>query len=175
MKKVLLHICCGVCALHAIDRLKEDGFLVWGLFFNPNIYPHQEYQKRLDSCRCLKDLKSIELIEEQYLAQDWLDLCQGFEKEPENGRRCLLCYAMRLERTYELAKASKFDCFTTTLTISPHKNSRIINEMGNKIGGDYFLACDFKKEDGFKKTIELAKQNNFYRQNYCGCVYSLTP
>jgi len=172
MKKILLHICCGVCALSSIDRLKEEGYSVEGLFYNPNIQPHSEYFKRKQTAIAAAQAKNIRITEGEYNNSDWLKICGLYAEEKEGGRRCLLCYEMRLKETFSFFVKNNFDYFTTTLTISPHKNSQIIIDLGKKIGGDKFLCLDFKKKEGFKRTIEEAKNLDLYRQNYCGCGYS---
>jgi len=172
-KKVLLHICCGVCAFYSIDYLKEKGFEVVGYFFNPNIYPEEEYNKRKDVLYTVADLTSIKIIEGDYANKEWEELCKAYKDEPEGGKRCELCYKIRLEETAKKSKDLNFDYFTTTLTISPHKKSKVIFDIATLIDKNRFLFIDFKKNDGFKKTIELAKKYNLYRQNYCGCRYSL--
>jgi predicted adenine nucleotide alpha hydrolase (AANH) superfamily ATPase len=172
MKKVLLHVCCGVCALYAIEKLKEEGYLVEGLFFNPNIYPADEYERRKDTARQAAKIQGINMTEVDYEPLLWLEVCGGYKNEKEGGARCLLCYQLRIGKTFEIAREKGFDLFTTTLTISPHKDSTVISEIGKSIGSDLFLVIDFKKKEGFKRTMELAKQYNLYRQKYCGCIYS---
>jgi predicted adenine nucleotide alpha hydrolase (AANH) superfamily ATPase len=159
--------------LHCIGRLKEEGFCVAGFYFNPNIHPEEEYQKRKNIVEQLKEICKVEINEGKYKSAEWFVNCKAYSAEPQGGRRCLLCYRMRLAETLELAKKLNFDYITTTLTISPHKNSKEIIALGKELAGDIFLNIDFKKQDGFKKTIELAKKYNFYRQTYCGCVYSI--
>jgi predicted adenine nucleotide alpha hydrolase (AANH) superfamily ATPase len=173
VKKVLLHICCGVCAFYPIDKLRNEGFYVEGLFYNPNIHPEEEYVRRKDAIEKLGQIVSVKISEGDYEFGKWLRLCQALKDEKEGGRRCYLCYELRLERTAALAKEKGFEYFTTTLTVSPHKNSKTIIELGNKLGKNAFLAIDFKKEDGFKKTMEFAKKYSLYHQNYCGCIYSI--
>ena len=172
MKKVLLHICCGVCALYAIEKLKKDGYLLEGLFFNPNIYPAEEYQRRKKGAEDVGKIAKVKIIQTQYQPSLWFDVCGEQASEDEGGARCQLCYKLRLQKTFEVMKGEGFDFFATTLTISPHKDSLQISEIGKNIGADSFLAVDFKKNEGFKRTIELAKKYNLYRQNYCGCMYS---
>lgn len=173
MKKVLLHICCGVCAASCIIRLKEEGFQVAGFFYNPNIHPYEEYLRRKEIIEKLKEAFYIPIYEAEYNTKNWFALCFPFKDELEGGKRCLLCYELRLRRTYKLLKEKQFDYFTTTLTVSPHKKSKLIFEVGEKIDKDKFLPIDFKKKDGFKKSINFAKEHNLYRQHYCGCLYSL--
>ncbi|MDP2923238.1 MAG: epoxyqueuosine reductase QueH [Candidatus Omnitrophota bacterium] len=173
MKKVLLHICCGICALYCIERLKKNGFYVEGFFFNPNIHPESEYVKRKQMIAALRQISSIKILEGKYEPDEWHKICGAYQEEKEGGKRCLLCYQMRLVETFNVAKNLNFDYFSTTLTISPHKSSKAIIELGKKIGADTFLDNDFKKSNGFTQTMELAKRYNFYHQNYCGCIYSL--
>lgn len=172
MKKVLLHICCGICALEAIEKLRKENFYVEGFFLNPNIHPEEEYLKRMKVTEDIAKIASINLTKGIYRSDFWFDLCDKYKNEPEGGKRCLLCYEMRLKEAFKICKLRKFDYFTTTLTISPHKKSRDIFDIGRKLGGESFLAIDFKKQDGFKKTIEKASRHSLYRQNYCGCIYS---
>ncbi len=174
MKKVLLHVCCGVCAYASIERLKKEDFLPKALFFNPNIQPEDEYQKRKISAVKVAQLTDIDFIDTEYSVDDWQKACQAYAEEAEGGRRCDICFEIRLEKAFEVAQAQGFDYFTTTLTISPHKKSQKIFEIGKKIGGDKFLPINFKKQEGFKKSIEAAKKFNLYRQDYCGCLYSKT-
>ncbi|MCK9574044.1 MAG: epoxyqueuosine reductase QueH [Candidatus Omnitrophica bacterium] len=173
MKKVLLHICCGVCAFACINYLKEKGFYVEGFFYNPNISPHEEYLKRRDAANDVCGITSIKLNEGKYNSRDWDNICSVYRNEPEGGKRCNFCYDFRLAETFRVTIASGFDSFATTLSISPHKKSKIISDVGMAIAPEYFMAIDFKKNDGFKKTIALAKTYNIYRQNYCGCAYSI--
>lgn len=172
MKKVLLHICCGVCALYCIERLRKDGFRVDGFFFNPNLYPYQEYLKRKQAAKIAAEGSGIILHEGSYLIFNWLKKHKPYSQDLEGGQRCQSCYRMRLEQTMRLCKQFKYNYFATTLTVSPHKNSRVLLKIGHDIGGGKFLAIDFKKKNGFNKTISAAKKLGIYRQNYCGCVYS---
>lgn len=171
MKKVLLHVCCGVCAFASIEKLKKEGFLVEALFFNPNIQPEDEYQRRIEAARAVAGITGINLIEAQYSVNDWLNICKAYSHEKEGGGRCSLCYEFRLRKTFEVSCIQGANYFTTTLTISPHKESLAIFEIGKRISKDKFLPIDFKKCDGFKKSIEAAEKANLYRQNYCGCLY----
>jgi len=172
MKKVLLHICCGICAAWCIERLQKEGFLVEGLFYNPNIHPRQEYMRRYEAAQRICALSGITMHDSIYDTHEWFNACSVYNNESEGGKRCLLCYEMRLDAT--LQRARKIGCtyFATTLTISPHKNSSAIIAIGNRIGGDFFLPVDFKKENGFMRTMQIAKQHQLYRQHYCGCTYS---
>jgi len=172
--KFLLHSCCAGCAAYVIKLLSND-YNVSCYFYNPNIHPEGEYQKRKQELKkyCQK-VKTL-FIEADYEIDKWQELIKGFEFESEKGKRCLICYAMRLEKTAQFAQKQKFDYFGSTLSVSPHKLADRINQFGNKIARMYdvkFYQADFKKNDGFKKACALSKQENFYRQDYCGCVYS---
>ncbi|MCX7956926.1 MAG: epoxyqueuosine reductase QueH [Endomicrobia bacterium] len=173
--KVLLHICCGICACHCIKYLKENNFEVTGYFYNPNIYPLEEYQKRKYVVEQIQDIFSIQIIYDEYENDLWMSLCQEYKNETEGSIRCKTCYRLRLQKTYQKLRELSFDFFTTTLTISPHKNSAIIFETAKEINNQKFLKIDFKQQNGFKKTLELSKSFNLYRQNYCGCVFSSKP
>ena len=171
--KVVLHICCGVCAAGAVETLATEGHQVTGFFYNPNIHPAQEYQRRLETtCRVAQEL-NFPLEIAPYTPEEWLRETESLKHEPEGGKRCQLCFRMRLERTYLYLMDCGADAFTTTLTISPHKSAQVINKIGQEIGGDKFLVRDFKKKEGFKQAIQLAKRWELYRQNYCGCIYSM--
>ncbi len=172
MKKVLLHICCGVCAAGIVERLREENYEVTGFFYNPNIHPKEEYAKRLESARKIVNHFNFPMIEGKYNKKDWFYEIKGLEKEPEGGKRCSKCFKMRLKETMEYFKEGGFDFFTTTLTISPHKNAAEINRIGRQISEFKFLERDFKKKEGFKKAIQISKELDLYRQNYCGCVFS---
>ncbi len=172
MSRVLLHICCGVCAFASIQKLKQDGFIVCGFFFNPNIYPYPEYEKRLNTARKVCAELDITLEEGGYFSSQWFNFHQQYRQEKEGQKRCQLCYQWRLKETFNFCCRKNYDYFATTLSISPHKQAKVINEIGKSISADKFLACDFKKDDGFRKSIAAAKELNLYRQNYCGCIYS---
>jgi len=171
--KVLLHICCGVCASWSVESLRQDGYDVTGFFYNPNIQPEEEYRRRLKTAEKLAKEQGFPLLAGDYDVNAWYSRISGGEKTPEGGKRCVQCFRLRLEKTAQRAQAEGFSAFTTTLTISPHKNAQIINRIGCDAGGGLFLSRDFKKNDGFKKTQAAAKQHNLYQQKYCGCVFSL--
>ncbi|NQU79209.1 epoxyqueuosine reductase QueH [Candidatus Woesearchaeota archaeon] len=180
-KRLLLHVCCAPCGTHCIDELrnyKEDsgvGSIVM-YFFNPNIHPTSEYFRRWQSAKKLSRLKGVKIIEEEYEPQEWIDFIQGFENEPEGGRRCKACFALRLNQAAKYAAEHGFDCVTTTMTISPHKDAELINSIGRKAADKYggeWINSDFKKNDGFNKSAEISKDMNLYRQKYCGCFYSV--
>ncbi len=172
MEKVLLHICCGICASSVVQTLREENFYVVGFFYNPNIHPQQEYLKRQEVAKQVARILKFELILGSYDKEGWLAETRGFENEPEGGQRCFACFKMRLEQTQKKASQMNKSKFTTTLTVSPHKNATIINGIGKSISPSGFLARDFKKQKGFQLAIDFAKRYNLYRQNYCGCIYS---
>jgi predicted adenine nucleotide alpha hydrolase (AANH) superfamily ATPase len=171
--KVVLHICCGVCAAGVSERLTAEGHLVLGLFYNPNIHPLEEYQRRLEVTRTVARKMGFPLEVASYVPQEWIRETTGLENEPEGGRRCEVCFRLRLVKTYLVMRERGADAFTTTLTVSPHKSAAVVNRVGMEIGEEKFLARDFKKQDGFKRAIALAKEWALYRQDYCGCRYSL--
>jgi predicted adenine nucleotide alpha hydrolase (AANH) superfamily ATPase len=161
-----------VCASYSIEKLKREGYQVEGLFFNPNIHPLEEFTRRKIAVCEIAKYHHIEIVDCKYEPQIWFEFFEKYKDDKEGGRRCLLCIEFRLKKTFYIFKEKRFDYFTTTLTISPHKNSKAILKIGKDIGADYFLPIDFKKKDGFKKAIQEAKRLNLYRQNYCGCIYS---
>ncbi len=176
MTKILLHICCGVCGLEVIERLKLRYPKITLFFYNPNIFPEEECEKRLAAARRAAKLKKVKLMEGPHDAENWFSAVKGLENEPEGGRRCEICFKIRLEKTACRAKETGHDCFTTTLSISPRKSAGTINEIGESLAKKYglaFLTEDFKKKDGFKKTTAAARKHRVWRQNYCGCVFSL--
>ena len=170
--KVLLHVCCGVCATSVIERLREEGFDITAFFYNPNIHPQSEYLRRKETFIEVAERMKFPYMIGEYEVSEWMKRIKGFEKEPEGGKRCGICFKFRLMRTYEKFREGNFSYFTTTLTVSPYKNAEIINSIGKSIDKEAFLERNFKKKDGFKRSIELAKKWNLYRQDYCGCVFS---
>ena len=180
MKKILLHACCAVCASYPFLQLKNMGFEVILYFYNPNIFPYEEYRRRLAELKKLSEKYNAKLIIEEESYDYWLNLVKGFENEPEKGTRCTICFKERLKRAVNSAVKENCEYFTTTLTVSPHKNSKQIFECANlalaeNISGTglKFLEIDFKKQDGYKKTSKLADEYGFYRQKYCGCEFSV--
>lgn len=174
--KVLLHACCAICSAYPIKYMKENGYDVVVCFYNPNIYPLSEYQKRLEAERTLCRNFGVELIEENYDENEFLNYVKGYEDCPEKGERCPLCFELRLKKSAETAQKLGIKNFTTSIVISPHKNFALLSGIGNKIGqetGLNYLDIDFKKGDGFLKTNKIAKELNLYRQNYCGCRFSI--
>jgi len=171
--KIVVHICCGVCAAGVVQTLQSEGHEVTGYYCNSNIYPQEEYMKRLEAVRAVAERLGFPLYDAQYVPAAWLKAVKGMENEPEGGQRCGICYRMRLQETYDFMKTYDADAFTTTLTVSPHKPAPVVNAVGLEIAGDAFLQRDFKKKDGFKKAMQQARDWNLYRQNYCGCLYSI--
>lgn len=174
--KLLLHSCCGPCSTTVITMLKEY-FDITVFYYNPNIEPREEYEKRKsEQIRLIKELDSefVKFLESDYANEEFRSVTKGLEEEKEGGARCSVCFKLRLEKTALKAKELDYEYFGTTLTVSPYKNSYIINEIGamlEKNFGVKYLYSDFKKNDGYKKSIELSKKYNLYRQNYCGCLF----
>lgn len=176
-KKLLLHSCCAPCSTSVIDKLKND-YEITVFYFNPNIYPQQEYEKRKqEQIKYLNDnFPEIKIVTFDYAPQAFDKAVRGLEMAPEKGERCNICFLLRLTKTADYAKQNKFDIFTTTLSVSPHKNVKEIFKIGNEIAKRYeidFIAEDFKKHDGYLKSLQMAKQYGMYRQDYCGCKYSI--
>lgn len=177
-QKLLLHACCAPCSSSVLEYL--DGFFDITLFFyNPNISSKEEYDKRLNELKRLiseMELKSKpSVIDAIYDPERFYSVSKGLEQEKERGKRCAECYYLRLDKTAEYAKNNGFDLFCTTLSVSPHKDAFLINETGKKLEEKYgieWLFSDFKKKDGYKRSIELSKKYSLYRQNFCGCVFS---
>ncbi len=174
--KLLLHACCAPCSSHTLWYLNEY-FNITVYFFNPNIAPEEEYEYRKNELkRLIKEMKlSVEMIDEDYDPAPFYELSKGLETLPERGERCRKCIGYRLDKAGDMAKKLGADYFTTTLTISPHKDCQFINEYGAKVSercGVPYLFSDFKKHEGYKHSIELSRQYSLYRQDYCGCVYS---
>ncbi|MDD4294851.1 MAG: epoxyqueuosine reductase QueH [Candidatus Omnitrophica bacterium] len=175
MKKVLLHICCGVCLSYPIDFLRDKGYHVTGFFFNPNIMPKDEYDLRYEALLKIADTKKVSVIHDTGGHDIWKNECGMMHAEREGGARCLKCFGLRLKRTFEFMQSQKYDFFATTLTVSPHKRSEDIFSIAKAIAANKFLEFDFKKNDGFKKTMLQAKEAGIYMQSYCGCGYSRVP
>jgi len=168
--KILLHTCCAPCAAPSAERLVLAGREVVLYFSNSNIYPEPEYLKRLKHARRLSHQMDLVIEEDQYDHDEWLAHIHGLEDEPEKGLRCRTCFEFSLARTDQLAKRLDIPVFATTLTLSPHKVSRIIFEIGQQFSR--FEAIDFKKQEGFLRSIELSEEYDLYRQTYCGCEFS---
>lgn len=177
-KKLLLHSCCGPCSSYVISYLTKY-FDITILYYNPNIYPYCEYLKRKEEqIKLINELETSNILDIMDCDYD-NDLYEkkicGLENEPERGKRCKVCYEMRMEKTASLAKDNGFDYFCTTLSVSPYKNADWINEIGMDLEDKYdvnWLYSDFKKKDGYKQSILLSQKYNLYRQDYCGCIYS---
>lgn len=173
-RTLLMHSCCGPCSTACIERLK-DYFDITVLYYNPNIEPLEEYNKRKETQKSVLRRLNIKYMDSDYDNETFRLLTKELKDELEGGKRCTVCFSLRLKETAKRAKENSFDYFTTTLTVSPHKNSELINKLGIEIGervGVKFLVADFKKREGYKRSIELSKEFDLYRQNYCGCLYS---
>lgn len=175
---LLLHSCCAPCSSYVLNYL-SDYFKITVLYYNPNISPIEEYEKRKqEQIRLINEMSfknKVSIMDCDYDNDKFELLACGLENEKEGGARCFKCYNLRLEKTAILAKENSFDYFGTTLTVSPYKNSKKLNEIGSILEEKYeipYLYSDFKKKEGYKKSIEFSKQYNLYRQNYCGCKYS---
>ena len=171
--KVVLHICCGVCAAGAVKMLAEEGHSIIGFFCNPNLYPRDEYSRRLESARKVATELNFPLVAVPFAPDEWYLQTESSIDEPEGGKRCHICFRLRLQKTYSYLQQCGADVFTTTLSISPHKSTEVVNRIGKEIGGARFLERNFKENEGFKNAILLARQLNLYQQNYCGCKYSI--
>jgi len=172
--RILVHVCCAPDALFVFGLLKED-YAVAGFFSNSNIHPRAEYDLRLEEARKVARTHGVPFIEDDYDPDGWLRLTRKFKDEPEKGRRCDVCYAARLGRTAERAAREGFDAFATVMSLSPWKKAAVMNRIGRQVAARYglaFLEADFKKKDGFKKSVDLSRAHGLYRQDYCGCLYS---
>ena len=176
--KLLLHSCCAPCSSYVLEYLSEY-FQITVFYYNPNIYPPEEFSKReIEQKRFIEKLSvknPIGFISGEFEDEKFYEMAKGMENEKEGGQRCRKCYALRLEKTAKLAKEMGFDYFTTTLSISPHKDSAVLNEVGDEISKKYgvkYLFSDFKKKGGYKRSCELSQEYGMYRQDYCGCVFS---
>ena len=157
-------------------ELLRKKYEIVAYFYNPNIHPKLEYELRLENMIRLAEIYDIQLIVGEYDVKSWFEAIRGLEGEKEGGRRCRKCFELRLKETANLAKELGIGIFATTLTVSPHKNAQTINLVGREISDRYnieFLEADFKKKDGFKKSVELSRKLGLYRQDYCGCIYSI--
>ena len=176
--RLFLHACCAPCSSYVLEYLSRF-FSVTVFFYNPNISPKEEYEKRVAEIRRLisemKFLHPVALVEGEYRPEDFYVMAKGMEDVPEGGERCFKCYRLRMEAAAKLAQEGGYDYFTTTLSISPLKNAQKLNEIGIRLGEEYgvpYLKSDFKKKNGYKRSVELSAQHHLYRQNYCGCVFS---
>ena len=176
--RLLLHSCCAPCSSYCMEYLSEF-FDITVFYFNPNIYPEEEYLNRVsEQKRLIEEMsfkRPVSFLAGEYEPGRFYEAAKGLENEPEGGARCEKCFILRLEETVALAKKEKFDYFTTTLSISPLKSAEKLNNIGEKLAEKYgvkFLNSDFKKRGGYQRSIELSKEYGLYRQDYCGCVFS---
>ncbi len=175
--KLLIHSCCGPCSSYVLSYLNKY-FDITIYYYNPNIDTKEEFNKRLsEQKRLIKEMfnDEIKVIDGEYIPSIYYSKIKGHEKDKEGGERCHICYKMRLEETAKFAKENNFDYFTTTLSVSPYKNAKVLNLLGEELEKEYnikYLYADFKKKDGYKKSVMYSKEYNLYRQDYCGCVYS---
>lgn len=178
---LLLHSCCAPCSSYVLEYL-SNYFKITVFYYNPNIYPETEYDQRVkEQQRLIEELNKntskneIHYMVGSYDTSIFYHLVKGYEKELEGGQRCSLCYEFRLREAAKIASDHQFDYFTTTLSLSPYKNAEKLNEIGDLVGTEYnikYLHSDFKKKNGYKRSIELSKEYHLYRQDYCGCIYS---
>lgn len=173
---LLLHACCGPCSSYVIEYLSKY-FDITIYYYNPNIYPKEEYKRRLDELKKFVKVfnNKVKVIEELYNEEDYNKAVKNLEHLGEKSIRCYECYKFRMEKAASFAEENRYDYFTTTLSISPHKNSNWINEIGGILEKEYgikYLYSDFKKKNGYKRSLELSKEYKLYRQDYCGCIYS---
>ena len=176
--RLLLHICCAPCSSYVLEYLSEY-FDITLFFYNPNITSENEYNYRIDEAkRLIAEMPltgKVDFVLARYDISEFFAVAKGFENEPEGGERCFRCYELRLRETAEYAKKNCFDYFTTTLSISPYKNAEKLNSIGGALSEEYgvkYLYSEFKKKNGYKRSIELSQIYNLYRQDYCGCIYS---
>ncbi len=176
--RLFLHSCCAPCSSYVMEYLSQY-FAITVFYYNPNIFPQEEYAKRVEEMKRLigemKFLHPVEFLEGVYEPEKFFEMAKGLEKVPEGGERCFRCYRLRMEEAARLAAEGRYDYFTTTLSISPLKNAGKINEIGEELSKIYqisHLPSDFKKKNGYKRSIELSKEHELYRQDYCGCVFS---
>jgi predicted adenine nucleotide alpha hydrolase (AANH) superfamily ATPase len=169
-KKLLLHCCCGPCSTSSIERLYEEGYEPILFFGNSNIYPPKEAQKRFEALETVATHFNLEILKHEYNHTRWLDAVKGHENDKERGQRCSICFNYNLAEAANEAKKLDIKYITTTLTVSPYKDSFTIFEIGKEF--DQFIPINFKKKDGYKKSLELARELKLYRQKYCGCEFS---
>lgn len=174
---LLLHACCAPCSSYVIEYL-SCYFDITILYYNPNISPVEEYSRREKELRRMvlqMQIPNIKVVSHEYDPEPFDNISKGLENQPEGGKRCLMCYELRLDKSASYAAHNKFDYITTTLTISPMKNSQAINQIGKKVAEKYnisYLFSDFKKKNGYLRSIQLSEEYSLYRQDYCGCIFS---
>jgi epoxyqueuosine reductase len=176
-ERVLLHLCCAPDGAYGVPAMQER-FSVTGFFHNPNIHPREEHSRRLEAARRLPDALPFELSVVEGGEEEWERATRGMEGEPERGRRCEACIRLRLAATAGEAKRLGFPAFSTVLTVSPKKDAAMVNRLGREEGeraGVFFIEADMKKGDGFRKSVEASRRLGIYRQDYCGCRYSIRP
>ncbi len=174
MKKLLLHICCAPCSVYVVEKLREE-YDVTGFFYNPNIHPVEEYNFRVEELNKISERLGWKTVIADYEIEEWFQLVKGHENDPERGRRCNICFDMRLDKVFKYAKLKEFDIVTSTLSISPYKNTVQINSSGEKMSKKYgveFLPENFKKKDGFNIGKKMSMDLGIVHQDYCGCIYS---
>ena len=176
---LLIHSCCAPCSSYVLEYLSEY-FKITVFYYNPNIYPESEYTKRIaEQQKLIRDMKfryPVSFLAGEYDKEKFYEMAAGMEDLKEGGARCMKCYELRLSEAARQAVAGGFEYFTTTLSISPMKNAQKLNEIGLRVGEEYgvkYLVSDFKKENGYKRSIELSKEYGLYRQDYCGCEFSM--
>lgn len=172
--KLLLHVCCAPDATVAAERLRVE-YQPGVFFYNPNIHPFEEYSRRVEEMERLAPEIGVRIVAAPYDPDNWFTAVKGLEHEPEKGARCEVCFRVRLELTAAEAAKNGYSLFGTVLTVSPHKDAELINRLGQEIGQKYgilYFPSNFKKQDGFKRSLELSRQYNLYRQDYCGCIFS---
>ena len=170
--RIVLHICCGVCAAGAAETLQLEGHQITGFFYNPNIHPRPEYERRLEAAMVIGRALAFPVAVPSYAPAEWEETAGHHGADPEGGSRCEICYRLRLTRTAAFLQEIGWDAMVTTLTVGPRKHASVVNRIGAEIAGDRFLPRDFKKKNGFERAAALARTLGVYRQSYCGCRYS---
>lgn len=173
--KMLLHICCAPCSTSVVELLRGRSYHITGYFYNPNIHPESEYYKRQEELKRYAKIAGFDIICDEYDYKNWFEAVKGKEDLPEGSERCSICFEIRLKKAAEFALKNGYETFATTLTVSPHKDAKKINQIGTNIAKDLrltFYEADFKKRGGFDRSVKLSKEFGLYRQSYCGCIFS---
>ena len=174
--RLFLHSCCGPCSTYVLEYLAQY-FEITLFYYNPNIFPADEYQHRLETQKeVLAKTGYATLVEGDYVHMDFINIVRGYEQEPEGGARCEFCFRLRMEEAARLAKEGVYDYFATTLSVSPHKDAALLGKIGEELEQKYgikHLPSDFKKREGYKRSVALSNEMGLYRQDYCGCEFSL--